>query len=234
MKIYTYYDDINFNHQNELIKLWHFSWKQYGFDPIVLSRQDAISHPSYHQFVTEISELCAYITKQKLSEYGLACYLRWLAYANQSDDRVYFSDYDIINNGLYPEQLIDKLHMMDDCCPCFGSGSPKEFHKFCQLMINLTRDNKARLSNIKHRCFHDQDFMVHHRKDILSLDWIQLSRDRKKYCDFYQYGQTNHCKVIHFAHANIAKIKAEYLDTFNNVNDDLLRIILIKELLGII
>ena len=60
MKIYTYYEDINFELQNNLLELWSISWKRYGFDPIILSREDAKKSPlynEYYEFVQSVHEL---------------------------------------------------------------------------------------------------------------------------------------------------------------------------------
>jgi hypothetical protein len=51
MKVYTYYEDINFKHQNRLLDLWKNSWEKHGFEAIVLTRGNAENHPFYIEFV---------------------------------------------------------------------------------------------------------------------------------------------------------------------------------------
>ena len=41
MKIYTYYEEINFPQQKEMLELWRESWSKMGFETIVLGEEDA-------------------------------------------------------------------------------------------------------------------------------------------------------------------------------------------------
>ena len=50
MKIYTYYEDVGFKKQLELIEVWEESWRKQGFDPIVLNREDAKKSPLYQKY----------------------------------------------------------------------------------------------------------------------------------------------------------------------------------------
>ena len=54
MKIYTYYQGVNFAEQNELINLWKISWSRHGYDPIVLNLKDAKKHPYFETLNREI------------------------------------------------------------------------------------------------------------------------------------------------------------------------------------
>ena len=44
MKIYTYYQNINHSKQSELIDLWKISWSRHGYEPIVLTLDNAKKH----------------------------------------------------------------------------------------------------------------------------------------------------------------------------------------------
>ena len=57
MKIYTYYEDINFNKQNELLELWKLSWSRHGYEPIVLNLEDAKKHSYFETLDTEIRSI---------------------------------------------------------------------------------------------------------------------------------------------------------------------------------
>ena len=50
MKIYTYYEDVGFNYQTELIEVWRKSWSKQGFIPVVLNRIDAQKSPLYEKY----------------------------------------------------------------------------------------------------------------------------------------------------------------------------------------
>ncbi len=235
MKIYTYYEDINVPRQKEILELWKYSWEKNGFDPIVLSEIDAQKNIFYNEFIEKMQEIHLSIINNPISKYGMSCYKRWLAYATQNEEKFYFSDYDIINNGFLPEQPIDKLHLMDECCPCFGSGRPSEMQILCEAMISMSLENIDNLINKKITpCYHDQEFFVHNKSKLMETNWCYFSRERPKFCSFYEYNQDNSKSlVIHLAHHNMKLIKDKYPDLFRDKQVDELRIAFAKHLLGI-
>ena len=169
MKIYTYYENINFKNQDELVTLWRESWKNQGFEPIVLTENDAKKSDFYEEFVVKINKLHKEITEKPLSEYGLRCWLRWLAYSTQPEEKFFVSDYDVINHNFNPTEPIDTLHLMDDCCPCFASGTPSQFLNLCKKFIDVTEQNKQTFIDIYKQLnlihFHDQEFFVLYYQD---------------------------------------------------------------------
>lgn len=56
MKIFTYYENINFKHQDEIVQLWKKSWEQQGFEAIVLTLEDAKKNPYYEEFTTSVKK----------------------------------------------------------------------------------------------------------------------------------------------------------------------------------
>ena len=91
MKIYTYYQNINHSSQNELIDLWKISWSRQGYEPIVLSLQDAKKHPYFETFNSEMRKIFKEITNKEIGDYGMSCWFRWWAYAAQADEKFYVS-----------------------------------------------------------------------------------------------------------------------------------------------
>lgn len=233
MKIYTYYEDIKAYRQVEILELWKYSWEKYGFDPIVLSEIDAQKNVFYNEFIDKMQEIHLRIINKPISNYGMSCYKRWLAYATQNEERFYFSDYDIINNGFMPEKPINQLHLMDECCPCFGSGSPSEIQILCQTMINMSLENINELIDKKITpCYHDQEFFVYNKSKLLKDNLCYFSRERPKFCAFYEYNQDNSKSlVIHLAHNNMGLIRDKYPELFKNRTADDLRILFMKEIL---
>ena len=185
MKIYTYYENINFKNQDELVSLWEKSWKTHNFEPVVLTEKDAEKSDFYEEFVSKITELHQDISEKPLSKYGLSCWLRWLAYSTQPEEKFFVSDYDVINHNFDKKEPSDVLHLMDDCCPCFASGTPSQFLNLCKKFIDVTEQNKQTFIDIyKQRNFvhfHDQTFFVIQydaRKEDKNKD-IKLTRNRE-------------------------------------------------------
>ena len=57
MKIYTYYEDVGFEKQSDLISQWKKSWKNYGFTPVVLERKDAEKSKFFAEYLEFIQRV---------------------------------------------------------------------------------------------------------------------------------------------------------------------------------
>lgn len=237
MKIYTYFEEINFHEQEQLIDLWIESWRNQGFDPVVLSRIDAEKHDFYQEFITRIENIHNEILNKPIGSYGMSCYLRWLAYANSIKSNSFVSDYDVINIKLSVDQkLSDKLMFYDSCCPCFASGDAKHFIRFCHDIIDISEQN---LSNLKNKniqpWYHDQEFLVHNIDDFKSLNYVSMDCNEPTERLIQQYEHNNKfimvdSKVIHFSHGSVGYTKEKFSE-FKNKNSDELRIELIKNMI---
>mgnify|MGYP001256483123 FL=1 len=138
MKIYTYYQDINFSNQRELIDLWKISWSRHGYEPIVLNLEDAKKHPYFETLNSEIRRIFKEITGKQINDYGMSCWFRWLAYANQKEEVFYVSDYDAINLNFPTTEPSNKLHLMDDWVPFLASGTPNQFENLCKAFVEVS------------------------------------------------------------------------------------------------
>ena len=244
MKIYTYYNKINKPHlmqQEELIKLWKLSWERKGFEPIVLGKEHAQAHPYYEEFCSNIRSICKKITGKDISDYGMSCLLRWMAYATQKDEKFYVSDYDIINNNFEIIEPIDNLHLMDWDVPCLASGTPIQFDKFCRSFVDISLD-RIDVMNINH--YHDQEFVTNnlmpkHNSDAFTLRDkynITISIDRfELLANLYDPEDDTHVKkykIFHLSHNCITQIKENNIK-YKDVNCNQLRINMAKKILNI-
>jgi len=165
MNIYTYFNKITtdngsrFDNQDLMIDIWTKNWKSMGYNPIVLDLDHARNHEYYDELVTKCKAIHMKLTGKQLKSYGLNCFVRWLAYATQSDDRMIVSDYDVINNNWRDVKLMDKLHIMGSGpTPCFASGSPRQFEQLARLFVELTEKNISNNTYIKNGpVWHDQN-----------------------------------------------------------------------------
>lgn len=238
MKIYTYYEDIKFKQQEKMLELWQTSWKNAGFEPRVLSKDDAKKSGFYEEFIEKMKEIHFQVMKKEISDYGLSCYVRWLAYSTQSNEYFYVSDYDCINNGLKPIINTDKLHLMDCACPCFVSGKPDQFANLCHLFIDVSLDRINEIISINDApCYHDQNFFITNMTDrnknkqaLLEANNIILTRDRKNLVGPFEIGQKNTLKVLHISHHNANNIKKGAKD-FENMSIDEVRIQIMKQII---
>lgn len=215
MKIYTYHENINFSDQDELIALWKKSWERQGFDAIVLNRSHAVVHPYYEEFVEKLEELHLQIMNKPLSKYGLSCYLRWLAYATQPEEKFYVSDYDVINNKFKQNEPSDELHLMDADCPCIASGTPKQFENLCHAFVDVTLERLEALRGNITPHYHDQEFFTKNfvlrllpkAEEFLKRYNVKMTRDRKMLngmiMDLPEEKDIANFDLIHFSHSFI-------------------------------
>lgn len=164
MKIYTYYHDINFTNQQEMLSLWKNTWEYNGFEPIILSENDAKNHPYFNTFCQELKEIYIQLKDEIPTEYVMCCHFRWLAYATQKNEAFYVSDYDVMNFRLKPKEPIDGLHFAVGNCPCFASGRPKDFEEFAKDIIEQTKKNIKTIKKESKVMYHDQEFIFHNRE----------------------------------------------------------------------
>lgn len=252
MKIYTYYQDINFKEQNELIDLWKLSWSRQGYEPVVLNLEHAKRHPYFETLNSEIRRIFNEITGRKVTDYGMSCWFRWLAYATQADEKFYVSDYDAINLNFLVSEPNDQLHLMDFACPFLASGAPKQFEQLCKTFVEVSNQ---RIEILKQQAnhYHDQEFfqynfMPHFNPSAnqLRIDHnILMTRDRLKLGGKIDpvenkiiadpnigYIENKKYEVVHVSHQNIGFLQEKY-SQYKNHDASQLRIDLIKNLLGI-
>jgi hypothetical protein len=78
-RVHTYFQPVpQLPSADKLIALWKWHWTEHGFEPVVLSEQDAKDHPGYDHFVERIRRFPTSNPKA----YEMACFLRHLAMAN--------------------------------------------------------------------------------------------------------------------------------------------------------
>lgn len=107
--VFTYFQSIGAQMTSEdssIITLWTEGWRSRGFNPVVLSRVDAMKHPHAQAFVAAVQKLPAVIVKER----QMNRFMRWLAL--DANGGGLFADYDVLPARFNPELM----------------GKPKGFH----------------------------------------------------------------------------------------------------------
>ena len=252
MKIYTYYEDINFNLQEPLVELWKRSWEAQGFEAVVLTKNDALTDPGYDRFVRDMEDIHMQVIGEPIKDYGMSCYLRWLAYSTEQgimgNEKFFVSDYDIINTGVSPEQLLEiadcaGIHFLDHACPCLVYGSAAQFRKLCEDFVNVSYTNMDVLKsrNVPH-WYHDQEFFIHNVfKDPVNLgdklfnEGYYTSRIRPLIAEFPCVPEKDMLgRIVHFSHSGTAQLREKFPSQFEQFeSNDEMRIRLIENTLNL-
>ena len=241
MKIYTYYEDIKFLRQDDLINLWKISWLKNGFEPIVLGREDAESHPFYSTFVKKLNEINKTMLGCNMKPYCLSCFLRWLAYASQKEESFYVSDYDVINTGVslneISQPVTNRVHFMDGNCPCFASGNPAVFELLCKDFIEVFEKYHNELlivteKNEERKSWHDQHFLVNFNKIMRSFARYKITRDRNIIGMCVDINTLNIKRIVHISHKCTTQILNKHPELQERVVRDA-RVEIVKKLLNV-
>ena len=236
MKIYTYYEDISFNLQNELLDIWGKSWRRYNFEPVLLSRDDAKKSclfQEYYDFIQRIHEqVCGKQLQDK--SYCMAAQLEIVAFHTIIEPS-YISDYDMINNGFYTGENLESLvHWRNDACSCFASGDKYGWEKYIKFLFDKEQIIidwcKQEYSITGKTNFHDQDFLIAVRQLGIDNQIYKMSRNLNVLGSDYIPDEVNTCKIPHLSHNNMGKIQKLYAQ-YANMSQDKIRLIMAKEIL---
>lgn len=196
--------------EQNLLKLWKASWEKYGWEAIVLTEEDAKTHPRYnffnHQFRAKPSEYG--------SEYTTACFMRWLCashYAALRSGYAMLTDSDVINYGLEPMEVIPgQMRILCDEPP--GSvfmgtvfGSAQHFLDMAELFAAWTPDELD--WNHHAQCYHQDDLSMLVRmfetKTRPKPDWLVKVPGTA----LWDYSSCRSSKLVHYGYALYAATK---------------------------
>ena len=216
MKIYTYYENIDFNHQDRLLDFWKSSWEIHGVDAIVLTQSDVQNHPFYEEFLNRLEQIHIKLTNNNPSKYVLSCWVRWLAYSTQKEEKFYVSDYDVINHNFKPMEPEDVLCLLDGNCPCIASGTPSQFYQLLKDIINFSENHfdilKAEydqlyyiIPNGERRLlpYHDQTFFQICKK--INPNLVKMSRNRQTFLGTPLASNFWEKQVVHYGYSSCIK-----------------------------
>ena len=142
MDIYTYYDII-LKDQDNLIDVWQKSWRKYGWNPIIISKND--SNATDQQLEYLINLPCV-----NPKEYEMACFLRWNVMSNIGGG--WMSDYDVVNCGFTPEDSIiyESMSVLQKHVPCLVYSSKEDYDKFFNIICDRGEDYVVNIDSKQH------------------------------------------------------------------------------------
>ena len=190
-----------------MISAWSDLWFQAGWEPRILTMDDAKKHPLFSKYSRKIIRYDKYLFEES---YNYMCFVRWLAMATQEDGG-WMSDYDTFPVGQLGLSNVDGIGMNlpnygvftshERWVPSLLSGSASEWKRMAIAIMDLAVDKIQ---------FEQKKFY----SDMLALQDLYL-RDSSLYIqahhvEFYPYKDRNQvdCDItkrlfgVHLSHAS--------------------------------
>jgi hypothetical protein len=196
MQVVTYFSDVAALRDPDLLELWKASWARYGWEPIVLTFEDALRANTGLVERLRQSPLLKSCPGNP-PDYVWACLVGWVAHLNLEGPCLHL-DWDIMCNGYRPEdapqetQDFRPVFLSGGLCPCAIFGWPKTWQMICAwlecapFVPNFSSDELLKDNA-------DQYAIAY----VMPKDWAVI--DPKKQCLFYQEDKDwRAAPMIHF------------------------------------
>ena len=159
MRVYTYYENINFTHQSKVIEMWINSWAKHNFHPIVLNENDARKSHLYESYSLKIRSF----PSVNAPGFDYHCFMRYLAVlaSCSSDDIIISTEPDVMNYNLYPEDVkqMKKINMIQySVVPALHVGDKEGYVNFCNKLLDHNMSDHDNFMGRPH--LSDQDFIA--------------------------------------------------------------------------
>lgn len=141
MRVFTFFNPlptIDQTRELALLRKWAESWERQGWEPVILSLEDAVAQ---NETLTEDILHSEELARGPLpAGYAMSCHLRWVAHQAHGGLHV---DYDVMNRNFPPVAMKGILALHGDSKPImlFGSACPCAVHatpENCEVMHTLT------------------------------------------------------------------------------------------------
>eukprot|EP00521_Asterionellopsis_glacialis_P009514 CAMPEP_0195286960 /NCGR_PEP_ID=MMETSP0707-20130614/4217_1 /TAXON_ID=33640 /ORGANISM="Asterionellopsis glacialis, Strain CCMP134" /LENGTH=561 /DNA_ID=CAMNT_0040346665 /DNA_START=186 /DNA_END=1868 /DNA_ORIENTATION=- len=119
----------------DMIDAWKRSWTEAGWDPRILSLEDAKNHPDYEKYAVSISNT----DNAHEGSYDFMCFVRWLAMASHGKGG-FMSDYDTFPLGLQATHALPndgKFTSFQRHVPALISGSAPEWERMAKAVMEM-------------------------------------------------------------------------------------------------
>lgn len=134
MKVYTYFQQVDKFKLGKkpwyLVEYWRTHWKAKGWEPVVLTIEDAKKHPYYPEYFKWIKK----VRTTNPFDYEAACFLRHLAMSAVGGGLM--TDTDVFNLTLQPADLPDhdRILILGGRIPCAVWGNDAGYEFLCKAM----------------------------------------------------------------------------------------------------
>lgn len=202
--IHTFFHSRGAQHEHDVLELWKNEWSDAGFNPVVLTLDDAKKNPYFEEVESIMTPL------HGSTGYDSLCFYRWLAMAKVSGGG-WMSDHDTFPVNFNQNDMIVLPHhgeftVYQGHIPAFMAGSAEEWDRVSRLLVaamssisnNMNKSDMHALEVLKRqgRSVNGIWFVMPDRK--YTLMGFQYDKPRNVNCQWMKVG-----KVIHMSHASV-------------------------------
>jgi len=220
-KIHTFFHDLGAQQEYEVLQLWKDEWWKAGFDPIVLTLDDAKKNP----FFEEAEKIMAPIHGGVA--YDSLCFYRWLAMAQESDGG-WMSDHDTFPVNFTPNDVTvlprgGDFTVFHSHIPAFMAGSAEEWDRVSRLIVAeipnisdaMVKSDMHALLELKNKGSQNNGIYFISPERNYVLTGFQYDEPRKVNCRSMRYG-----RVVHMSQSSMYSAVKAGLYPLEKVNDD--------------
>ena len=208
MNVFCYYhpvDQIPYQDELALIKLWKKNWNANGIPARVLCEADAQHSDLYQQYKAKVSSWPSINPKG----YDYSAWMRLLAVSTLEAEMVVVTDYDTFNYGWQPHDLVP------DCINLFGWNVP------CCMAIAPTAMRRGILDLLKYDL--EPDDLVEGRSHFADQQWIAKAMHHRMpelfnaQNDVLEYSQPGwqEAKLVHYCNKMMRHMRPRHEHIWN-------------------
>jgi len=199
--------------QQELLDTWKNVWYDAGWEPVVLTLEDAMRHRHFEAFDKLFDQ-----AEFKTNKYNRFCFYRWLAMATVEKGG-WMSDYDTFPLHSFPEKdgLIfpndGKFTVYQSFVPALLSGSHEEWDRMAKLLMDSYK-------NHRHEFWSDMRALIEIKETSGSfISQSAVQGIRALYDESFEYEdilsvfesddkcqKTRRHRAIHFSHSDCSQV----------------------------
>ena len=117
----------------QALSLWNESWTRAGWTAQVINQEDAHRSPGYEHYLSSFYDLP---TVNRI-EYEVSCYMRWVAMSVVAGPGAVMTDYDVLNIAWPPQEVPERLHVLECIVPAVVIGSAAEFERIATFFADF-------------------------------------------------------------------------------------------------
>lgn len=128
--VHTYFrpcdDPDALGEQKRILAIWERSWREAGFEPVILTEAHARKHPRFEEYRAALEAKPTINPKA----YEMACWLRWIAVLSADTLSPLLTDYDVLPFGYVDEKILIASEFPNMLCPgvpCAVVGNKSQF-----------------------------------------------------------------------------------------------------------